>query len=30
MADIVSNVYLDLKDVKKAIDDLKKEIKVYE
>lgn len=30
MADLVSNVDLDLKDVKKAIDDLKREIKAYE
>lgn len=30
MADLVSNFDMDLKDVKKAIDDLKKEIKVYE
>ena len=30
MADLVSNFDMDLKDVKKAIDDLKKEIKAYE
>ena len=30
MADLVSNVDLDLKEVKQAIDDLKKEIKAYE
>lgn len=30
MADLVSNVDLDLKQVKQAIDDLKKEIKEYE
>lgn len=30
MADLVSNVDLDLKQVKEAIDDLKKEIKAYE
>ena len=30
MADLVSNVDLDLKDVKRAIDELEKEIKVYE
>lgn len=30
MADLVSNFDMDLNDVKKAIDDLKKEIKVYE
>lgn len=30
MADLVSNFDMDLKDVKKAIDDLKKEIKTYE
>lgn len=30
MADLVSNVDLDLKQVKEAIDDLKKEIKTYE
>ncbi len=30
MADLVSNFDMDLKDVKKAIDYLKKEIKVYE
>lgn len=30
MADLVSNFGMDLKDVKKAIDDLKKEIKAYE
>ena len=30
MADLVSNVDLDLKQVKEAIDDLKMEIKEYE
>lgn len=30
MADLVSNFDMDLNDVKKAIDDLKKEIKGYE
>ena len=30
MADLVSNFDMDLKDVKQAIDDLKKEIKAYE
>jgi len=30
MADLVSNFDMDLKDAKKAIDDLKKEIKAYE
>ena len=30
MADLVSEVDMDLKDVKKAIDDLKREIKAYE
>lgn len=30
MADLVSNFDMDLKDVKKAIDDLKMEIKEYE
>ena len=30
MADLVANVDLDLKQVKQAIDDLKKEIKAYE
>lgn len=30
MADLVSNFDMDLKDVKKAIDELKKEIKAYE
>lgn len=30
MADLVSNFGMDLKDVKKAVDDLKKEIKAYE
>lgn len=30
MADLVSNFDMDLKDVKKAIDELKKEIKTYE
>lgn len=30
MADLVSNFDIDLKDVKKAIDDLKREIKAYE
>ena len=30
MADLVSNVDLDLKQVKQAVDDLKREIKVYE
>lgn len=30
MADLVSNFDMDLKDVKKAIDDLNKEIKAYE
>lgn len=30
MADLVSNFDMDLNDVKKAIDDLKKEIKAYE
>lgn len=30
MADLVSNFGMDLKDVKKAIDDLKREIKAYE
>lgn len=30
MADLVSNFDMDLKDVKKAIEDLKKEIKEYE
>ena len=30
MADLVSNVDLDLKQVKQAIDDLKREIKAYE
>lgn len=30
MADLVSNVDLDLKQVKEAIDELKKEIKAYE
>lgn len=30
MADLVSNVDLDLKDVKRAIDELKKEIMAYE
>lgn len=30
MADLFSNVDLDLKDVKQAIDDLKREIKAYE
>lgn len=30
MADLVSNVDLDLKDVKEAIDDLKREIKAYD
>ena len=30
MADLVSNVDLDLKQVKQAIDDLKREIKEYE
>lgn len=30
MADLVSNFDMDLKDVKKAIDDLKMEIKAYE
>ena len=30
MANLVSNVYLDLKQVKEAIDDLKREIKAYE
>ena len=30
MADLVSNFDMDLKDVKKAIDDLKRKIKAYE
>lgn len=30
MADLIANVNLDLKEVKKAIDDLKREIKAYE
>lgn len=30
MADLVANVDLDLKDVKQAIDDLKREIEAYE
>lgn len=30
MADLVSNLDLDLKQVKEAIDELKKEIKAYE
>ena len=30
MADLVSNFDMDLKDVKKAIDNLKREIKAYE
>lgn len=30
MADLVSNFDIDLKDIKKAIDDLKREIKAYE
>lgn len=30
MADLVSSFDMDLKDVKKAIDDLKREIKTYE
>lgn len=30
MADLVSNFDMDLKDAKKAIDDLKREIKAYE
>lgn len=30
MADLVSDVDLDLKDVKKAINELKEEIKAYE
>ena len=30
MGEIVSNVDLDLKQVKQAIDDLKREIKAYE
>lgn len=30
MADLVSNVDLDLKDVKKAINELKEELKAYE
>jgi hypothetical protein len=30
MADLVSNFDMDLKDVKKAIDELKREIKAYE
>lgn len=30
MADLVSNVDLDLKQVKEAIDELKREIKEYE
>lgn len=30
IADLVSNFDMDLKDVKKAIDDLKREIKAYE
>lgn len=30
MADLVSNFDMDLKDVKRAIDELKKEIKTYE
>lgn len=30
MADLVSNVDLDLKQVKQAIDDLKREVKAYE
>lgn len=30
MADLVSNFDMDLKDVKEAIDELKKEIKAYE
>lgn len=30
MADLVSNVDLDLKQVKEAIDDIKREIKAYE
>ena len=30
MADLVSSFDMDLKDVKKAIDDLKREIKAYE
>ena len=30
MADLVANVYLDLKDVKKAINEFKEEIKAYE
>ena len=30
MADLVSNVDLDLKQVKQAVDDLKREIKAYE
>lgn len=30
MADLVSNVDLDLKEVKEAIDELKKELKAYE
>ncbi len=30
MADLVSNVDLDLKDVKQAINELKKELKAYE
>lgn len=30
MADLVSNFDIDLNDVKKAIDDLKREIKAYE
>nr|DAG19457.1 MAG TPA: hypothetical protein [Caudoviricetes sp.] len=30
MADLVSNFDMDLNDVKKAIDDLKREIKAYE
>jgi hypothetical protein len=30
MADLVSNVYLDLKQVKEAINELKEELKAYE
>lgn len=30
MADLVSNFDMDLKDVKKAIDDLKREVKAYD
>ena len=30
IADLVSNFDMDLKDVKKAIDDLKREVKAYD